>query len=140
MLQNGKCAEGKIREVLGKENAPGVDILSIARGYGLYAEFPQKVMQEAGLIPEEVLENELSARELLFDKKIFTIDGVDTKDLDDAISLEKMDNGNYLLGVHIADVSHYVQPDSLLDQEAFHRGTSVYLIDQVIPMLPKAAL
>lgn len=134
---NGKCAEGKIREVLGKENAPGVDILSIARGYGLYAEFPQKVMQEAGLIPEEVLENELSARELLFDKKIFTIDGVDTKDLDDAISLEKMDNGNYLLGVHIADVSHYVQPDSLLDQEAFHRGTSVYLIDQVIPMLPK---
>ena len=94
-------------------------------------------MQEAGLIPEEVLENELSARELLFDKKIFTIDGVDTKDLDDAISLEKMDNGNYLLSVHIADVSHYVQPDSLLDQEAFHRGTSVYLIDQVIPMLPK---
>lgn len=132
-----QCAEGKILEVLGKEDAPGVDILSIARSYGLYAEFPQKVIREAEQIPEEVSESELSTRELLFDKKIFTIDGIDAKDLDDAVSLEKINNGHYLLGVHIADVSHYVQPSSLLDQEAFHRGTSVYLVDQVIPMLPK---
>ena len=80
--------------------------------------FQQKIIGEAEQIPEEVSESELSTRELLFDKKIFTIDGIDAKDLDDAVSLEKINNGHYLLGVHIADVSHYVQPSSLLDRES----------------------
>lgn len=134
---DGKLAEGRIEEVLGKASAPGVDILSIARGYGLYAEFPEKVMREAEKIPETVGDKELAHRELLFDKQIFTIDGVDSKDLDDAISLERGRRGHYLLGVHIADVSYYVHAGSALDREAFSRGTSVYLVDQVIPMLPK---
>ena len=129
-------AEGKIIEILGKENEPGVDILSIARAYGLYAQFPQKVEKEAARIEQTVDKEELAKRELLFDRKIFTIDGVDAKDLDDAVSLEITKKGTYLLGVHIADVSHYVHPGSFLDEEAFKRGTSVYLVDQVVPMLP----
>jgi len=132
-----KPAEGKIIEVLGKETLPGVDILRIARSYGLYTEFPNAVMRQVDEIPDYVEKQELETRELLFDKKIFTIDGIDAKDLDDAVSLERTKKGNYLLGVHIADVSHYVQPGTALDREAFSRGTSVYLVDQVIPMLPK---
>lgn len=129
--------EGHVQEVLGAENAPGVDILSVARSFGLYDEFPHAVMQEVKRIPNEVSEVDLKDRELLFDKRIFTIDGEDAKDLDDAVSLEVLPNGNRLLGVHIADVSHYVTLGSALNAEALHRGTSVYLVDQVIPMLPR---
>ncbi|MGI6664643.1 MAG: ribonuclease R [Christensenellaceae bacterium] len=133
----GCLPEGHVKEVLGDKDAPGVDILSVARSFGLYDAFPKAVMKEANSVPEEVDEKELNDRELLFDKAIFTIDGADAKDLDDAISLEKLQNGNQLLGVHIADVSHYVKQGSALDEEALHRGTSVYLVDQVIPMLPR---
>ena len=130
-------AEGRVVEILGFKTAPGVDILSVAKSYGMEERFPKRVMQEARAVSGESLEPELKRREILFDKIIFTIDGADSKDLDDAVSLEKTKGGNYLLGVHIADVSHYVREASALDQEALKRSTSVYLVDRVIPMLPK---
>ncbi len=132
-----KPPEGFVEEVLGEADAPGVDILSVAREYGLYAAFPDKVLEEVRDISGAVGKEELFDREILFGKKIFTIDGLDAKDLDDAVSIEKKKNGDYILGVHIADVSHYVKAGSALDKEAYHRGTSVYLVDEVIPMLPK---
>ncbi len=128
--------EGEIIEILGHKNDPGVDILSIVRKYGLPETFPEEVLIEAEAIPDEVLEEEISRRRDLRNKKMVTIDGEDAKDLDDAVSLERLENGNYLLGVHIADVSYYVEEGSSLDKEAFNRGTSVYLVDRVIPMLP----
>ncbi len=128
--------EGNITEILGFKGDPGTDILSIIRQYQLPEEFPKKVMQEAEDIPQEISPEELAGRKDLRQKRIVTIDGADAKDLDDAISLEKLPNGHYWLGVHIADVTHYVKEKSKLDQEAFERGTSVYLIDRVIPMLP----
>ena len=129
--------EGRIIEILGFQGEKGVDILSVARQFGLYAEFPGAVETQASLLCEPT-EKELRGRAILFDDLIFTIDGEDAKDLDDAVSLTTLDNGNAYLGVHIADVSHYIAEDSALDREAKKRGTSVYLVDRVIPMLPKA--
>lgn len=128
--------KGEILKILGHKNDPGVDILSITAKYEINDIFNDEVMNQADKLPFEVLENETKNRKDLTDLEIFTIDGDDTKDIDDAISIKKLDNGNYELGVHIADVSHYVTEDSPLDKEAYERGTSVYLADRVIPMLP----
>ncbi|MCF6093624.1 ribonuclease R [Microaerobacter geothermalis] len=131
-----KGIEGEIIEILGHKNDPGVDILSIIRKYQLPEKFPEEVMAEAESIPDTIRESDLQGRRDLRNRRMVTIDGADAKDLDDAVSLEKLPNGNYLLGVHIADVSYYVKEGSPLDKEAFLRGTSVYLVDRVIPMLP----
>ncbi|MCY6958977.1 ribonuclease R [Clostridium brassicae] len=129
--------EGKVTEVLGKKGEKGIDILTIIKKYKLPEEFPIKVKKFVANVPEEIKEEEYVNREDLRDLKMVTIDGEDAKDLDDAVSIQKLENGNYLLGVHIADVSHYVREKNPLDKEALKRGTSVYLIDRVIPMLPK---
>ena len=126
--------EGKIIENLGGLNDSSVDLISVLRTYDYKKEFPKAVQKEANQIPQVVLNAD--GRKDLRDKEIFTIDGADTKDIDDAISIEKVGD-NYLLGVHIADVSHYVREGTALDKEAAKRGTSVYLLDSVIPMLPK---
>ncbi|CAM3321799.1 ribonuclease R [Nosocomiicoccus ampullae] len=128
--------EGFITKILGHENDPGVDILSIVYGHGIEIEFPEEVLEQVENIPDEVLDEEKEGRVDLTDKKTITIDGEDAKDLDDAISVEKLNNGNYELTVSIADVSHYVEEGTPLDEEAYERGTSVYLVDRVIPMLP----
>ncbi|WCK54111.1 ribonuclease R [Aneurinibacillus sp. Ricciae_BoGa-3] len=128
--------EGAIVEVLGHKNDPGVDILSVIRKYQLPEAFPEDVMKEAEAVPDEISPAEIEGRRDLRERTMVTIDGADAKDLDDAVSIEVLDNGNYLLGVHIADVSYYVREGSELDNEAFKRGTSVYLVDRVIPMLP----
>lgn len=128
--------EGKIISILGHVNDPGVDILSIIYQYDLPREFPDAVMNEVEKIPDEVDEKDKKGRRDLRDVQMVTIDGEDAKDLDDAISIEKLENGSYKLGVHIADVTHYVKEKSPLDEEAFERGTSVYLVDRVIPMIP----
>lgn len=130
-------AEGKVAEVLGTCGAPGIDILSIAKAYNIEADFPQEVLEQVKTIPQKVQETELKKRRDLRNLRIVTIDGEDAKDLDDAISIEKLKNGSYLLGVHIADVGHYVTEGSFLGKSAAERGTSVYLVDRVIPMLPK---
>lgn len=130
---NYKC---DILKILGHKNDPGVDILSIVCKYGMNDTFSQSVMQEVEKLPSEVKEEELKNRRDLRDQMIFTIDSEKTKDIDDAISLEILENGNYQLGVHIADVSYYVKEGSEIYQEAMERGTSVYLADRVIPMLP----
>ena len=127
--------EGKITEILGHINDPGVDILSLTRAYDLPERFPDKVMAQAERIPEEISEADMEGRRDLRSLKMVTIDSESAKDLDDAVSLYKED-GYYKLGVHIADVSNYVQEHSALDKEALKRGTSVYLVDRVIPMLP----
>lgn len=128
--------KGEIIKILGHKNDPGVDILSIAAKYEIKTEYDDDVMEQADILPSEVLDEEKKNRIDLTDQMIFTIDGDDTKDIDDAISYKKLSNGNHELGVHIADVSHYVTEDSPLDKEAYERGTSVYLADRVIPMLP----
>lgn len=130
-------AEGEITEVLGFGDEPGVDIVSIIRKHGLPESFSEEVLKEAERIPETVDEKEIQARRDLRDRTIVTIDGADAKDLDDAVSVERLENGNVRLGVHIADVSHYVKEGSALDREAYERACSVYLVDRVIPMLPK---
>ncbi len=127
--------EGKVVEILGHVNDPGTDILSIIKAFGIPMEFPEEVMRQTGKVPDEVKEEEKLGRKDLRHLQTVTIDGEDAKDLDDAITLEKRDN-RYLLGVHIADVSHYVKENSALDKEALKRGTSTYLVDRVIPMLP----
>lgn len=132
-----KNPEGKIIEVLGYPNEKGVDVLSVAIEREIRMEFPDAVLEEAASIPQEVTESDLEDREDFRDELIFTIDGPDAKDLDDAISIEKLSDELYRLGVHIADVTNYVKENSPLDKEALLRGTSVYLIDRVIPMLPK---
>jgi ribonuclease R len=131
-----RTAEGEVVEILGHKNDPGVDILSIIRKFGLPEGFPEDVQKEAESVPDSIHPDEIKNRRDIRDRTIVTIDGADAKDLDDAISLEKNENGNYVLGVHIADVSHYVTEGSALDQEAQKRGTSVYLVDRVIPMIP----
>ncbi len=128
---------GKVIEVLGKADDPDVDILAIMRKYQLSDVFPKKVMRQVRGIDQEIGPESLVGRRDLRDACVITIDGADSKDLDDAITIEKLANGNYRLGVHIADVSHYVPEGSRLDKEAIKRGTSVYLVDRVIPMLPK---
>ena len=121
---------------IGHKNDPGIDISLVLVKNGFNIEFPEEVIEELKSIPTEVLASDFEGRRDLRDKEIFTIDGDDTKDIDDAISLERLSNGNYLLGVHIADVSYYVKENSALDKEARSRGTSVYLADRVVPMLP----
>lgn len=130
--------EGRVVEILGHINDVGVDILSIVRGLDIPTEFPEDVYEQVSKIKLEVEDSQLKDRTDLTDVYMVTIDGDDAKDLDDAISLTKLDNGNYNLGVHIADVTEYVKEDSPLDKEAVKRGTSVYLADRVIPMLPHA--
>jgi ribonuclease R len=129
--------EGKIIDILGHPGDPGVDILSVLHRYDLPEKIPAKIIKAAEEINSEISRETLEARLDLRDKLIFTIDPEDAKDFDDAISLEKLPNGNFLLGVHIADVSHYVEPASPIDVEALKRGTSVYLVDRVLPMLPE---
>ncbi len=128
---------GYISEVLGFPNEKGVDILSVIRKYQLPETFPKKVHREAEGVEQFPSPEEIGARRDLRAQRLFTIDGADAKDLDDAVSIEGLPNGNFQLGVHIADVSYYVKERSALDKEAFDRGTSVYLIDRVIPMLPR---
>ena len=135
-----RSLEGKITEVIAREGQPGADVLSLIRAYGLFETFPSRVNAEAKARSKEQITEEMiteSGRLDLRGKRIFTIDGPSAKDLDDAVSIEILPNGNYLLGVHIADVSHYVTEDGYLDREALKRGTSVYLINRVVPMLPK---
>lgn len=129
--------EGKIIEVLGQKGERGVEIDSIVKAHGLPEEFPKKVLDEAEFVAVPIPEEEIQRRFDIRDLKTFTIDGEDAKDLDDAVSIEKLSNGNFKLGVHIADVTHYVREKSKLDKEALKRATSVYLVDKVIPMLPK---
>ncbi len=127
--------EGKITEILGHVNDPGVDIMSIVRGYELPMEFSDKIMRQVENVSNDVSEADMAGRRDLRDMTMVTIDGEDAKDLDDAVSLSK-EGDLYHLGVHIADVTNYVQENSALDREALKRGTSVYLVDRVIPMLP----
>lgn len=133
--KNGKNPEGKVIEILGHINDPGVDIISLVRAYGLPEEFPERVMNQAERVTPQVSTADMAGRKDLRDMQMVTIDGEDAKDLDDAVSLT-VEDGLYHLGVHIADVSNYVQEKSALDREALERGTSVYLVDRVIPMLP----
>ncbi len=128
--------KGKVVRILGHKNDPGVDILSIVAKYGINDTFSEEVMEEVEALPNEVSIEEMKDRRDLRDHIIFTIDGDDTKDIDDAIEINKLENGNYELGVHIADVSYYVRENTEIDKEAYDRGTSVYLADRVIPMLP----
>ena len=128
--------KGKVIKIIGHKDDPGIDILSVAYKYGINPVFPEEVIEQLKDIPSSVLENELAGRRDLRDQVIFTIDGADTKDIDDAVSIKQLENGNYELGVHIADVSYYVKENTPIDQEACERGTSVYLVDSVIPMLP----
>ena len=127
---------GRVVEIIGHKNDPGIDILSIIYKYNINAVFPDDVKEEVKNIKMEVAPEDFEGRRDLREMEIFTIDGDDTKDIDDAISIEKFANGHYKLGVHIADVSYYVKEGSPLDNEAMERGTSVYLVDRVIPMLP----
>ena len=133
---NNHKYQGKVVEIIGHKNDPGVDILSIVYKYNINVDFPDDVKEQVSMMPMEVNEEELKDRRDLRDTVIFTIDGDDTKDIDDAISIKKLSNGHYELGVHIADVSYYVKEGIPLDNEAMERGTSVYLVDRVIPMLP----
>lgn len=127
---------GAIVHVIGHIHDVGVDILSFVYQNGFKPKFPEDVLESIKDMPDNVLESDIKDRLDLRDRVIFTIDGADTRDIDDAISVLKLDEDTYELGVHIADVSHYVKKDSLLDKEAYERGTSVYLVDRVIPMLP----
>ncbi len=122
-------------EVLGREDDPGVDILSIIHRYGLPVEFPAAVLREAEAIPETISADELARREDWREREVFTIDPEDAKDFDDAICVTERPDGTWELAVHIADVSHYVKPGTALDREARKRGNSVYLADRVLPML-----
>lgn len=134
---NKRSPEGKVVEILGHINDPGVDIMSIVRGYELPVEFSEKIMNQTERVSQEVSEADRAGRRDLRDVTMVTIDGEDAKDLDDAVSVS-FDGEKYHLGVHIADVTNYVQENSALDREALKRGTSVYLVDRVIPMLPHA--
>lgn len=136
--EKGDSAEGKIEEIVSRSGEAGGDIKALIRQYNLTKEFPGKVKSEANAISQYISDIEIGNRRDLRDNTIITMDGADAKDLDDAVSVKKLENGNYQLGVHIADVSHYVKDSTPLDKEALKRGNSVYLIDQVIPMLPEA--
>ncbi len=135
--EKGKKAEGKVIEVLGNVNEAGVDMLSLIKEHHLPSTFPEPVVEEAKKCGNQIDETDIINRRDLRKDIIFTIDGEDAKDLDDAVKVTKLANGNYRLDVHIADVSHYVKPNSLLDQEALLRGTSIYMLGRVIPMLPR---
>jgi len=135
--QGNKSAEGKIIEIIGNVNQAGVDILSLVKEYNLPYEFPEDVVKEAENIKQQIAKKDIPNRLDLRNETIFTIDGEDAKDLDDAVIVKKLENGNYLLNVSIADVSYYVKDGSKIDKEAIIRGTSIYMLDRVIPMLPK---
>ncbi len=135
--EKGKKAEGKVIEVLGNVNEAGVDMLSLIKEHNLPSTFPELVVQEAKKFGNKIDKKDIPNRVDFRDREIFTIDGEDAKDLDDAVRVQKLENGNYQLEVHIADVSYYVRENSLLDQEALVRGTSVYMLGRVIPMLPR---
>lgn len=135
--KDGKKPEGKVVEIIGHVNDPGTDIMSIVKGYDLPVEFPEKVLNQAERVAKDVASADMAGRMDIRSWRMVTIDGEDAKDLDDAISITK-EGENYQLGVHIADVTNYVQERSALDREAYERGTSVYLVDRVIPMLPHA--
>lgn len=128
---------GIVKQVIGHKNDPGMDILSIVVSNGIPTKFPDDVLAEADQVPDTINEKDLVGRRDLREQLIVTIDGEDAKDLDDAVTVKKLANGNYFLGVHIADVSNYVTEGSQLDREAYERGTSVYLTDRVIPMIPQ---
>lgn len=128
---------GFVVRTIGHKDEPGIEILTIVNKYNIPSEFPDEVIEEAESVPDQIAEADLKGRRDLREEVIVTIDGADAKDLDDAVVVKKLDNGHYHLGVHIADVSHYVKEDSPMDQEAFERGTSVYLTDRVVPMLPQ---
>ncbi len=131
-----KSAEGEIIQILGHKNDPGIDIISIIYKHGIKIDFSQEVLDQAAQAPEVISEEEIKGRRDLRAETIVTIDGADAKDLDDAISVKLLDNGNYQLGVYIADVSYYLEQGTPMDKEAYERGTSVYLVDRVIPMIP----
>src|SRR5690625_16133 len=131
-----KSAEGEVVQILGHKNDPGVDILSIIYKHGIKMDFSDDVLDQAERTPDAISEEDVTGRRDLRGEMIVTIDGADAKDLDDAVRVEKLDNGNFLLGVYIADVTHYVTEGSAIDKEALERGTSVYLVDRVIPMIP----
>lgn len=135
--EEAKNPTGRIKQVLGKPGDNNAEMNAILADYGFPLEFPEKVEEEANAIPNEITKADLDNRKDFRNTLTFTIDPFDAKDFDDAISYKKLENGNIEVGVHIADVSHYVKPDSELDKEAFERGTSVYLVDRVIPMLPE---
>ena len=135
--EKGKNAEGEIIEILGGVNEAGIDMLSLIKQYELPNEFPEEVLKEARAFGNKINEKNSEGRRDLRQDIIFTIDGEDAKDLDDAIHLEKLANGNYKLDVHIADVSNYVREKTELDKEAYLRGTSIYMLGRVIPMLPR---
>lgn len=135
--EKNKKAEGKIIEILGNVNQAGIDMLSLVKDYDLPYEFPEAVLNEAKAIKQEISKKDIPNRLDLRNKIIFTVDGEDAKDLDDAVSVEKLKNGNYLLNVSIADVSYYVKEKTKINKEAITRGTSIYMLDRVIPMLPK---
>ena len=135
--KDDKKAEGVVVEVLGNRDDRGIEIESIIREHGLPLEFDKKVLDNANYVAVPIPEEEYERRRDLRNETIFTMDGADAKDLDDAIQVKMLDNGNYQLGVHIADVTHYVREKTALDKEALKRATSVYLVDKVIPMLPK---
>jgi ribonuclease R len=132
-----RSPEGKIIEILGRKNEPGIDVLSVIRSYNIPEQFPDKVLKEAEEIKQEIESEEMERRINLSNLNLVTIDGEDAKDLDDAVCVQKLDNGDYILYVSIADVSQYVKEGSELDKEAINRGCSVYFIDRVIPMLPQ---
>ncbi|MDI3328383.1 MAG: ribonuclease R [Alicyclobacillaceae bacterium] len=134
--ERSASCQGRVVEVLGRPGDPGLDVLAVVRKYELPEAFPEEVLAEAEAVPDGVREEDLAGRRDLRERPTVTIDGEDAKDLDDAVSLERLPGGNWLLGVHIADVSYYVREGSALDREAFRRGCSVYLVDRVIPMLP----
>jgi ribonuclease R len=135
--EGAKNPVGKIIHILGEEGENDTEMNAILAEYGFPLSFPSEVEKEANSIPEQISDSDLSGRRDFRDTVTFTIDPIDAKDFDDAISFKKLDNGNYEIGVHIADVSHYVLPNTSLEKEAYHRATSVYLVDRVIPMLPE---
>ncbi|TSB48261.1 ribonuclease R [Alkalicoccobacillus porphyridii] len=134
--QNRSGAEGAVKQILGHKNDPGMDILSIIYKHGIPLEFPKEALQQAEEVGDEIDPAAIAGRRDLRGETIVTIDGADAKDLDDAVQVKQLENGNYVLGVHIADVTHYVTEGSAIDKEAAERGTSVYLVDRVIPMIP----
>ncbi|WP_153465363.1 ribonuclease R [Sediminibacillus terrae] len=129
-------AEGEVLQILGHKNDPGIDIISIIYKHGIKIDFPEAVLEQAENTPETIRPEEIANRKDLRDEMIVTIDGADAKDLDDAVTVKQLENGNYKLGVYIADVSYYVEEGSPIDEEANERATSVYLVDRVIPMIP----
>ena len=135
--KNPKSMQGLAVEIVGQVGDKGIDVLEVLASLGIRSEFPEDVLAQANAVPEEVDEKDIMGRVDYRNEITFTIDGADAKDLDDAVHIKRLGNGNYELGVHIADVSHYVTENSPLDREAFERGTSVYVADRVVPMLPE---